>query len=68
MDRPKQIYLQSEARKLTDHPCPTCGKRGRIDRKLQDDGGGSVNPTVSVMWRCEDKLCEGSDGFWIESV
>lgn len=68
MDRPKQMYLQSEAQRLTDHPCPTCGKRGRIDRNLQDDMGGSVNSPVAVMWRCEDKLCEGADGFWIEKA
>lgn len=67
MSRPKTIYSQSEARRLRAQPCPDCGKMSRVDRKVQSDMGGGVDPDVSVLWHCPDALCNGHDGFSVES-
>ena len=68
MSNPKTIYPQSEARRLQPAPCIHCGKTSRIDRRIQDDAGGSeLDPDVSVLWYCPDALCYGHDGFSIES-
>jgi hypothetical protein len=39
----------------------------RLDKRVQDDASGSVDPDVSVLWFCPDVLCVGHDGFSIES-
>ncbi|MPY47186.1 hypothetical protein [Streptomyces acidicola] len=67
MSTPKTIYSQSEARGLRDHPCIHCGRLSRVDKRVQADMGGGVNPDVSVLWYCPDLICEGHDGFSIES-
>ncbi|GAA4799415.1 hypothetical protein GCM10023220_29470 [Streptomyces ziwulingensis] len=67
MSTPKTIYPQSEARRLRDSPCPQCGKLSRISRNVQDDAAGKLDPDVSVLWYCPDPLCNGHDGFSIET-
>jgi hypothetical protein len=67
MSTPKTIYPQSEARRLRDQPCIHCGKMSRVDKRIQDGMGGSVDPDVSVLWYCPNALCVGHDGFSIES-
>ena len=67
MSIPKTIYPQSEARRLCNHPCPHCGKSSRVDRNPQGGYNDSVDPDVAVIWRCPGELCNGHDGFWIES-
>ncbi|MDH3037945.1 hypothetical protein [Streptomyces sp. TRM75561] len=67
MSIPKTIYPQSEARRLRDQPCIHCGRMSHIDRQIQDDGEGKLDPDVSVLWYCPDILCAGTDGFSIES-
>jgi hypothetical protein len=67
MSRPKTIYSQSEARRLRAQPCIHCGKTSPISRRIQDDAAGSVDPDVAVLWYCPDVLCQGHDGFSIES-
>lgn len=68
MDNPKQIYHQSEARRLPrTHPCPECGKTGHIDIRRIPGLTAELDPEVIVVWHCEAKLCHGADGFFIES-
>lgn len=67
MSNPKSIYSQSEARRLRAQPCPDCGKMSRVDRQPLPDMSGSVDPQVSVLWYCPDTLCNGYDGFSVES-
>jgi hypothetical protein len=67
MSTPKSIYSQSEARRLRDHPCPHCGKTGRISKRPVPDMADTVDPQVSVLWYCLDPLCNGHDGFSIEN-
>ncbi|MFD4652661.1 hypothetical protein [Streptomyces sp. NPDC058441] len=67
MSTPKTIYSQSEARRLRAQPCKQCGKMSRVDRRVQDDGSGKPDPDVSVLWYCPDVLCNGHDGFSLES-
>ncbi|MFE4671401.1 hypothetical protein [Streptomyces sp. NPDC056723] len=66
MSTPKTIYSQSEARRLRAQPCVHCGKMSRVDRRVQNDLSGKLDPDVSVTWHCPDPLCRGRDGFWIE--
>ncbi|WP_327722302.1 hypothetical protein OG381_48180 [Streptomyces sp. NBC_00490] len=66
MSTPKTIYSQSEAQRLRAHPCRHCGKSSRVDKRVQGDLGGGVNPDVSVIWYCPGTLCVGRDGFWTE--
>ncbi|MER7053511.1 hypothetical protein [Streptomyces sp. NPDC000351] len=68
MSTPKTIYPQSEARRLREQPCIHCGKLSRISRNVQDDGVGKLDPDVSVMWYCPNNLCDGHDGFSIETL
>ncbi|MFF2101006.1 hypothetical protein [Streptomyces sp. NPDC058202] len=67
MSTPKTISPQSGARRLRNQPCIHCGKMSRVDTNLQDDAGGKFDPDVAVTWYCADILCNGHDGFWIES-
>ncbi|AWT42538.1 MULTISPECIES: hypothetical protein [Streptomyces] len=67
MDNPKTIYSRSEASRLRDQPCPYCGKRGRLSVRPVPSLADDVDPDVSVLWYCLDSICEGHDGFSIES-
>lgn len=67
MDKPKQRYPRSVARRLQPHPCPDCGQMS--PRRITRDRGSETNPLdpeVNVTWYCPNVICNQHDGFWIE--
>lgn len=66
MSTPKQMYPQSEARRLTDQPCPRCGANGRVTVEALPQLGSSLDAELGVKWLCENGLCPNVHGFWIE--